>query len=81
MLSIYSIATLILGLAIILMFFNLARKKYNFMYLIGLLSIVEIYHIINRVSTIHEVAWTLFVINIAVLIVMIWHNKKELFEN
>ena len=80
-LSIYVFATLILGLAIILMFFNLARKKYDFMYLIGIISIGEIYHLMNRVSTIYGVAWTLFVINSVVLGLMMWHNKKELFEN
>jgi 4-hydroxybenzoate polyprenyltransferase len=80
MLSIYSIAMLLLSITCILMFYNLAVQKYGFIYVMFFMAFITIYQIWHHHSTIYRVVWALFVINILLAAFMLINNRKELFS-
>ena len=81
MLSVYVIATLLLSIATVLMMYDLAVKKYDFLWIFAIGAFIEIYQIYINHNTIYDVVWTLLVINAIILVYMIIYNRKILIES
>jgi O-antigen/teichoic acid export membrane protein len=79
MLSIYAVAMLLLSITCILMFYNLAAKKYTFVYVMFFMAFITIYQIWHYHATVYSIVWALLVINVLVTSFMVVNNKKELF--
>jgi O-antigen/teichoic acid export membrane protein len=80
LLSIYVIATFFLCVASILMMYDLAVKRYDFIVVFSALAIILVYQITQLHQSLYQVAWTLFVIDLIVLLFMLGYNKKMLTE-
>jgi O-antigen/teichoic acid export membrane protein len=79
-LSIYVIAMLFLAASTILMIYDLAVNKYRQILAFFAAAFITTYQIIRLHSSIYDVAWALFIINLMLLTFMILYNKKELFS-
>jgi len=81
MLSIYVMSTFFLSIVAVLMMYDLAVKKFQFIPVFVMAIIIEIFQITKLHSTLYDIVWTLFVINILLLGFMIYYNKKALFAS
>lgn len=80
LLSVYAFAMFFLSLASVMLLYDLAIKRYMFIGAFLAAAIIEIHQIIIAHASLMAIAWTLFIVNGALLVFMTVYNRKALFE-
>ena len=79
MLSIFAVAMFFLSVAVIFTIYNLAMKKYTYIPILIIASIIIVYRISQVHATLYDVLWTLFLVDGALMIMFIFYNWKEIY--
>jgi len=79
MLSIFAVAMFFLSVAVIFTIYNLAMKKYTYMPILIIASIIIVYRISQVHDTLYDILWTLFLVDGALMIMFIFYNWKEIY--
>ncbi len=81
MLSIYVFAMFFLSISAILMMYELAVKRYEFIMIFLIAAGFEIYQITMHHIDLYQIVWTLFFVNLIVTLFMLFQNRKAIFES
>ncbi|MFA5796693.1 MAG: oligosaccharide flippase family protein [Candidatus Woesearchaeota archaeon] len=79
-LGVYALALFFLSVASVYVLYDLAIKKYFFIPILLLATIIEIIVIMTFAVDVADIIWTLFVINSFILLFMICYNWKDTFK-
>lgn len=80
-LSIYVFAMFFLSISAILMMYELAVKRYEFIFIFLMAALFEIYQISMHHVDLYQIVWTLFFVNLFVTLFMLFQNRKAIFES